>query len=48
MLGRSLLEGNEDHLLHLARSELEKQEHQVGSLNCCIDEFQQQAYAQRL
>ena len=25
-----------------------KQEHQVGSLNCCIKELQQQAYAQRL
>ena len=25
-----------------------KQEHQVGSLNNCIDELQQQAYAQRL
>ena len=25
-----------------------RQEHQVGSLNSCIDELQQQAYAQRL
>ena len=25
-----------------------KQEHQVGSLNSCINELQQQAYAQRL
>ena len=25
-----------------------KQEHQVGSLNSCIDELQQQAYVQRL
>ena len=30
-LGRSLLEGNEDHLLSQARSALMKQEHQVGS-----------------
>ena len=47
-LGRSLLEGNKDHLLSQARSELVKQEHQVGSLNSCINELQQQAYAQRL
>ena len=47
-LGRSLLEGNKDHLLSQARSELMKQEHQVGSLNNCIGELQRQAYAQRL
>ena len=47
-LGRSLLEGNKDRLLSQARSELVKQEHQVGSLNYCISELQQQAYAQRL
>ena len=47
-LGRSLLEGNKDHLLSQARSELMKQEHQVGSLNNCIGEVQRQAYAQRL
>ena len=41
--GSSLLEGNTDHLLSQARSELTKQEHQVGSLNCCISELQQQA-----
>ena len=29
-------------------NELVRQEHQVGSLNSCIDELQQQAYAQRL
>ena len=46
--GRSLLEGNKDHLLSQGRSEIMKQEHQVGSLNNCIDELQQQAYAQRL
>ena len=47
-LGRSLLEGNKDHLLSQAKSELMRQEHQVGSLNRCISELQQQAYAQRL
>ena len=46
-LVRSLLEGKEDHLLSQARSELMKQEHQVGSLNDCVSELQQQAYAQR-
>ena len=45
---KSLLDGNKDHLLNQARSELMKQEHQVESLNSCIDELQQQAYAQRL
>ena len=35
-------------LLNQARSEFVKQEHQVGSLNNCIDELQMQAYAQRL
>ena len=48
MLGISLLDGNNDHLLDQARSELMKQEHQVGSLDNCIDDLQQQAYAQRL
>ena len=47
-LGRSLLEGNKDHLLSQARCDLMKQEHQVGSLNDCISDLQQQAYAQRL
>ena len=46
-LGRSLPEGNEDHLLSQARSELMKQEHQVGTLNKCISELQQQADDQR-
>ena len=46
-LGRFLLEGNKDHLLSQARSELMKQEHQVGSLDGCVGEHQQQAYAQR-
>ena len=47
-LGKSLLEGNKDDLFHQARSDLMKQEHQVGSLNDCISELQQQAYARRL
>ena len=47
-LGRSLLEGNQDILLSQARSELVKREHQVGSLNSCINELQPQAYAQGL
>ena len=47
-LGRSLLEGNKDHLLSQARSDLMKQEHEVESLNNCISELPQQAHAQRL
>ena len=47
-LGRTLLEGSTDHLLLQARSKLMKQEHQVGSFNSCINEVQQQAYAQGL
>ena len=47
-LGRFLLEGNKDHSLNQARSELVRHEHQVGSLNDCISELQQQAHAQRL
>ena len=47
-VGKSLLDGNKDHLLGQARCEHMKQEHQVGSLNNCISELQQQAYAQRL
>ena len=47
-LGRSLLDGNKDHLLSQARSDLVKQEHQVGSLKNCVGELQRQAYAQRL
>ena len=47
-LGRSLLEGNKDHLLSQARSDIMKQEHQVETLNNCISNFQQQSYAQRL
>ena len=47
-VGKTLLDGNKDHLLNQARSELMRQEHQVGSLNNCINELQQQAYARRL
>ena len=46
--GKSLLDGHKDHLLNQARSELMKQECQVGSLNNCINELRQQAYAQKL
>ena len=38
-LGRSLLEGNKDHLISQAGSELMKQEHQVGSLNNCNENY---------
>ena len=47
-VGKSLLDGNKDHLLNQARSELIKQQQQVGSLTSCVDELQQQAYVQRL
>ena len=47
-LGRSLIEGNKDHLFSQTRSDPMKQEHQVGSLNSCISELQQLACAQRL
>ena len=43
MLGNVFKDGNKDHLLNQARSEMVKQEHQVESLNSCIDELQQQA-----
>ena len=45
---RKSLDGNKDHLLNYARSELMTKKHQVGSLNSCIDELHQQACAQRL
>ena len=49
IVGKSLLEGNRDHLLSQGRAELMmKQEHKVESLNHCTSELQQQAYAQRL
>ena len=47
-VAKSLLDGNRDHLLTHARSELMKQEHRVESLNNCINELQQKACALRL
>ena len=47
-VGKSLLDGNKDHLLKQDLNELVRQEHQVGALDNCIEELQQQAYAQRL
>ena len=47
-VGKFQLDGNMDHSLSQAKSELMKQEHQVGSLNHFFDELQKQAYAQRL
>ena len=44
----SLLEGNKDHLLNQARSDLAKQELHVESLNKCIGEPQRQTEEQRL
>ena len=44
----SLLEGNKDHLLNQARSELAKQELHVESLNECVGELQRQTEEQRL
>ena len=43
-----LLEGNKDHLLNQARSDLAKQELHVESLNQCISELQRQTEEQRL
>ena len=43
-VGRSLLEGNKDHLLSQARSELMRQEPQGGSLNNCISELKDWNY----
>ena len=47
-VAKSLLDENRDHLLTQARTELMKQEQKVESLDNCIGELQQQAYAQRL
>ena len=44
----SLLQGNKDHLLNQARSDLAKQELRVESLNKCIGELQRQTERQRL
>ena len=42
----SLLQGNKDHLLNQARSDLAKQELHVESLNECISELQRQTEEQ--
>ena len=47
-LRRSLRECNKDHSLSKSRSEFVTQEHQVGALNNCISELEQQAYDQGL
>ena len=47
-LSGSLLEGNKDHLLNQARSDLAMQELHVESLNECIGELQRQTEEQRL
>ena len=47
-VARSLLDGNRDHLLAEARSELMKQEYKVESLNTCISGLQKQTDARRL
>ena len=44
----SLLEGNKDHLLNQARSDLAKQELHFDSLNKCTGELQRQTEVQRL
>ena len=44
----SLLEGDKDHSLNQARSDLAKQELHVESLNKCIGELQRQMEEQRL
>ena len=44
----SLLEGNKDHLLNQARSDLAMHELHVESLNRCIGELQRQTEEQRL
>ena len=44
----SLLEGNKDHLLNQATSDLAKQELDVEFLNKCIGELQRQTDEQRL
>ena len=45
---QDLIEGNEDHLLSQARSDFLRQEHQIESINNCVSDLQQHAYAQRL
>ena len=45
---KSLLEGDRDHMLAEAKSEILKQECKVDSLNTCIRELQRQAHSHRL
>ena len=40
-LSETLLEGNEDHLLNRARTDLARREIRVESLNKCIDDLQE-------
>ena len=47
-LRRSHLQGNKDHLINQARSDLTTQELHVESLNKCIGELQRQTEEQRL
>ena len=47
-LRTSLLEGNMDHFLNQARSDMAKQELHVESLNKCINEIQRHTEEQRL
>ena len=44
----SLLEGNKDHLLNQARSDVVKQELLVESLNKCTGELKRQTEEQRM
>ena len=47
-LRRSLLEGNKDHLLEQAKSDMAKQELHVESFKKCTGELQRQTEEQRL
>ena len=47
-VAKSLFDGNGDHMLAGAKSELMKQECKVDSLNTGIRELQRQAHSQRL
>ena len=47
-VAKSLPDGDRDHLLADATSELVKQQYKVDSFSTCISELQQQTHAQRL
>ena len=47
-VAKSLLDGNRDHLLAEAGSELMKQEYKVASLNTCVETVRQDVVAQVL